>query len=134
MICRKCNQDKGSSDFRAKRKVCISCEREYSRDQMLFYTYVITKEDRDNILLSQGSVCACCGSDSPNHKRGWHLDHNHKTGEIRAVLCGNCNIALGMVDDSTERLQLLIKYLERATTISKESTLSGVETVGSKDC
>lgn len=56
-------------------------------------------------------VCECCGQ--PPKRRAIHWDHDHVTGEFRGWLCHACNGALGQVDDSVERLQLLIAYLQR---------------------
>jgi hypothetical protein len=39
------------------------------------------------------------------------LDHNHKTGNFRGIICHWCNKALGHVDDSIKKLKSLIKYL-----------------------
>jgi len=41
-----------------------------------------------------------------------NTDHDHKTGEFRGRLCHDCNLVLGHVEDSTERLKALIVYLE----------------------
>jgi hypothetical protein len=64
--------------------------------------------------ISNRGVCEVCGSDQPIKGRmRLHVDHNHDTGKIRGLLCHKCNIALGNVGDSKERLQALIDYLER---------------------
>jgi hypothetical protein len=44
---------------------------------------------------------------------GLHVDHDHKTGLIRGLLCTQCNPGIGYFQDSIERLQLAIKYLEK---------------------
>ena len=51
------------------------------------------------------------------------VDHDHKTGKVRGLLCHNCNRALGLLKDSTEYLENCISYLKRVTTIPKGSTL-----------
>jgi len=61
------------------------------------------------MIERQGGVCAACRIDKPIH-----VDHDHVTGKVRGVLCFLCNQALGNVRDSTDRLRLLILYLEQA--------------------
>lgn len=63
-------------------------------------------------------LCEACGR--PPFKRGipkprldW--DHDHVTGKFRGWLCGHCNKALGLVQDSSSRLESLIQYLHRNT-------------------
>ncbi len=41
------------------------------------------------------------------------IDHCHKTGEVRGLLCGNCNTALGMINDSAEILTSMLEYIRR---------------------
>ena len=111
MICKKCNTE--TEDYRVKRRVCRSCEREAARANTYKYTRGITHEERDALLEEQGNKCAACGTSDPGSTKGWHVDHCHKNGNIRGVLCATCNIALGQVNDSVERLEHLIKYLRR---------------------
>jgi len=66
------------------------------------------------VLKAQGGVCAACGTDDPGATRTMFCrDHNHETGAFRALLCWNCNIALGHAGDSIERLEQLIEYLKK---------------------
>lgn len=77
--------------------------------------YGITLDDYELILLEQGNACAICNSrvaDQRGHRL--HVDHNHKTGLVRGLLCGKCNRALGYFDDSLERLYLAVAYMETA--------------------
>ena len=50
------------------------------------------KETRDRLLAEQGGVCAICGN--PPKTRGLSIDHDHKTGAVRGLLCFRCNRAL----------------------------------------
>ena len=56
-----------------------------------------------------------------------HVDHCHKTGAVRGVLCFNCNAALGHVNDSQERLQKLKDYLAVKETFKARSDLEKVK-------
>jgi hypothetical protein len=56
--------------------------------------------------------CECCGMERTT-RRALHWDHDHALDRFRGWLCHQCNTALGQVDDSIERLQQLIDYLER---------------------
>lgn len=73
--------------------------------------YGMTPAQYDVMLEAQGGVCAICGKRSPNDRR-LHVDHDHKTGKVRAILCARCNVTLGRVNDDKGLLQRLIAYLE----------------------
>lgn len=80
--------------------------------------YGITEADYAAMLASQGGVCAICRQpESRKHPEGvvWVLsvDHDHRTGAIRNLLCGNCNALLGHADDDIALLETCIAYLKR---------------------
>lgn len=68
--------------------------------------------------------CAICCRPQTDFKRKFNVDHDHKTGEIRALLCGNCNMLLGMAKDDPEILQEAIKYLNKYKDLPEEQTFS----------
>lgn len=72
--------------------------------------YRITIPEYDSVLLFQRGVCAGCGR--PPGPRRLAVDHDHKTGLIRGLLCWRCNNALGKIDDDISRLRSLVGYLE----------------------
>lgn len=72
--------------------------------------YNITLEEYDQMVGIQGGKCAICGGKNPNGKR-LHVDHNHKTGKIRGLLCFECNTALGNMKDDIDILNKAITYL-----------------------
>jgi hypothetical protein len=82
----------------------------FDRRGWLRNAYGITLEGFEAMLESQGGACAICAG-PPMGKGTYHVDHCHKTGEIRGLLCHKCNVALGMVQDSVEHLERLIAYL-----------------------
>ena len=71
--------------------------------------YGITQDDYDHMLAEQGGVCAICGR--PPKTRRLSVDHNHKTGIVRGVLCHICNRGISYFRDDPERLQKAAAYL-----------------------
>jgi hypothetical protein len=76
----------------------------------------ITVEDYDRMLAEQGGGCAICGSKTSGRKGHLHfyVDHDHKTGAIRGLLCFRCNAALGLFKDSPLFLIRAAQYLLKA--------------------
>ena len=76
--------------------------------------YGITIEDYERILIEQGGVCAICSiPPSPNGHR-LHVDHDHTTGAVRALLCQRCNTAISYFEGPMR--QAYIGYLARYKT------------------
>ena len=79
----------------------------------------ITKEDFLDLRESHNDCCAICGiheSDARNMKTkhyGLYLDHCHDSGEVRGLLCHNCNLVLGQAKDDIRILKKAIDYLSR---------------------
>lgn len=67
----------------------------------------------------QNGVCAICQKSTDiidirtGLPRRLAIDHNHKTGEIRGLLCHDCNIAIGHFKDNAELLRCAARYLEK---------------------
>lgn len=68
------------------------------------------------LMINNQNGCAVCSAPQSITEKGWHLDHCHKTGKIREILCQQCNHALGNVNDSIPRLEQLISYLRKHQT------------------
>lgn len=87
------------------------------RSQHLHYTYGITLEEYEAMLRQQGGVCAICKQPETYLHPRWKtpnnlvVDHNHKTGKIRALLCQHCNRALGLLRDDIEFTKTVLQYL-----------------------
>lgn len=70
------------------------------------------------MLRNQGGVCAICGEIERVVKqdglpRQISVDHCHKTGHFRGLLCGNCNRAIGLFGDDIDVLASAISYLQQ---------------------
>jgi uncharacterized CHY-type Zn-finger protein len=87
--------------------------KEYMRNWNLKKTYGISFEDKARMLARQSHKCAVCGDPLPDAAaQNAHLDHDHTTKKVRAVLCGHCNKMLGYAKDDPERLIMGAAYLE----------------------
>lgn len=81
------------------------------RRQKLRGKFGITEEEYQALLAKQNGCCAICG-DHPD-KKALAVDHCHDSGQIRGLLCGKCNTALGLMDDNAQRLAAASEYLNR---------------------
>ena len=69
------------------------------KDKNLRTNYGITLNEYNAILKNQKHKCKICGVHEKHCNRGVFVDHNHKTGSVRALLCHNCNSGLGHFRD-----------------------------------
>jgi hypothetical protein len=65
-------------------------------------------------------VCAICRQPERTPGRALAVDHDHATGEVRGLLCGNCNRGIGFLGDSAELLESAAGYL-RGTKLSESA-------------
>jgi hypothetical protein len=86
----------------ARRNLKYRCEKIYG----------ITLAQFDSMLAAQNGVCAICRGTNLSGKR-LHVDHDHKTGRFRGLLCFKCNGAIGLMADSPSQLRFAAEYLER---------------------
>lgn len=85
---------------------------EESRDERLRRQYAITEETYQRIFEKQDGRCAICRCQQ--HYQRLAVDHDHKTGMVRGLLCTNCNRGLGRFFDSDVRLRNAAAYIEKA--------------------
>lgn len=84
-----------------------------ARQRLLWVCYRLTETEYNSILEYQGGVCAGCGE--PPRGRALAVDHDHRTGRIRGLLCWHCNRAIGIARDLAEALSNLGAYLNDPT-------------------
>jgi len=82
-----------------ERKWLNKAKREYGLTELEFYRIINKKQ------------CAICKIKEPG-KRNFQIDHCHKTGKIRGLLCINCNTGLGQFKDKIAFLKKAIEYLK----------------------
>lgn len=70
----------------------------------------ITPDEYDRMLEAQGNVCAICNAPCATGRR-LAVDHDHRTGAIRGLLCFRCNVVLGKFDDDLDLFASATTYL-----------------------
>lgn len=84
------------------------------RRHHLKWKYGLTQQQYEEMLCQQGGKCAICGTTDPGPRiKHFHVDHCHKTGKIRDLLCTNCNSLIGHGREDMMVLRRAIEYLER---------------------
>jgi hypothetical protein len=78
-----------------------------SREANLKHRYGITLVDYNEMLVEQDSRCKICNIETT----GLVVDHCHNSGEVRGLLCSNCNKGLGLFKDSPERMERAAQYI-----------------------
>lgn len=82
-----------------------------ARKNYLKSAFGITVEKYDQMLNKQNKSCAICKKHQSKEKRRLAVDHSHKTGKVRGLLCFGCNSSLGKLKDSPALLRRAIRYL-----------------------
>lgn len=81
------------------------------KESYLKRKYNISLGEYERMLTFQNGLCAICLQ--PEHIRlSLAVDHCHKTGRVRRLLCNKCNSLLGMVNDSPDLLRKAAAYIE----------------------
>lgn len=81
-------------------------------EEKIIRKYGINKETYMDMFNKQGGKCCICYIPQDKLKRRLAVDHCHKTGKVRALLCLNCNRGIGMLKDNPEYLRRAVELLE----------------------
>lgn len=84
----------------------------YIKSRNLLRDFGITLEHYNKLLKQQKQKCAICRKPPASKNKSLGVDHCHKTGKIRGLLCDKCNRGLGLFDDNIKLLEKAKKYLK----------------------
>lgn len=117
--------------LQAKRDVAEQHEylREHRKQHRLSYSesdmnrkYGITLQEYAQRIVDQNGVCAICKQPETHMRNGklkaLAVDHDHKTGAVRGLLCSDCNTGIGKLKDDPEIMKSAIRYLQLGTSIA----------------
>lgn len=97
---------------------CVQCDKEAREKRKISYRwnrikriYNISKEQYYKMLEDQDSKCLICGADL--FEKNCHIDHNHKNGKVRGLLCSRCNQAIGLLNEDMEILKKAYEYIKK---------------------
>lgn len=142
--CTRCKQGKADADFNSDKRgpnglshYCRECRREmkaeaYERDrekillQKQAQTFGVTVQFLLDLRDRHGGVCGICRNPCISG-RALAVDHDHATGQIRGLLCANCNRALGLLQDSPQVVASAHAYLARWKASADASSDEGVQ-------
>jgi predicted nucleic acid-binding Zn ribbon protein len=82
------------------------------KNWVLLDKYGIGIEKLTEMLIEQNYCCAICGTHNDKSHNGLHVDHNHTTGEIRKLICRDCNVAIGFMKENPILFLKAAEYLK----------------------
>jgi hypothetical protein len=130
-LCTSCNTWKDISERPKNGWYCKTCyaartRNRYDLDRQRTYLlkkkYGITPEKYDEMLSEQDYKCYICHTHEDKLDRSLAVDHCHKTGKVRGLLCGNCNRFLGQIDDDINTAERLLEYLNKYKDIQEDGS------------
>lgn len=94
--------------------------RKQPKEYALQRKFKITLADYEQLQASQDNVCAICGCPeaiilATGKRKSLAVDHDHKTGKIRGLLCSLCNTALGLLREDSIRIIGMLRYIQEHT-------------------
>ena len=133
--CNSCGLEKLISEFHEAQADCKPCrstkdkKRYYENDRgnYLKRKYGITSQDYDNMYSEQEGSCAICGIHQSELKNRFCVDHDHDTGQVRGLLCNNCNNGIGKLQDNYDTIYRAADYLRAASIGLQDLSPSSVE-------
>ena len=80
----------------------------------LLHRYGLSVDEYEQMHITQNNKCAICGNEGGNTRSTrLFVDHNHKTGKIRELLCPKCNMHLAVIEQGIPKIIEFAKYLHK---------------------
>lgn len=102
--------------LREQKKVIYQKTKHIYKDRWFRKQYGISLEQYEAMFVQQNGLCAICQKPERVMRSGnvlkLAIDHNHKTGQIRKLLCAHCNQALGKLHEDPNIMKNMISYIE----------------------
>jgi len=83
------------------------------RNNHLKRRFGLTLSEYRQKLINQNYRCAICGLTQIENGKDLAVDHNHNTGQVRDLLCGRCNAAVGFVKENVDIAEKLVYYIQK---------------------
>ncbi len=114
-FCSLCIKARRAQQMRDWQEVNRERRREYMKQgpwnlDTILRRYGLTREEYQELIESQNGVCAICSNPPPDGKR-LSVDHCHKTGKVRGLLCTGCNLGIGNLGDNVQGVARALIYL-----------------------
>ena len=111
--CRLCEREKSNRYFRTPHRK--DQKKKSDRVKSLRKKYGMSTAEYQKIFNEQKGRCEICRCEVTAQRYGvFKVDHDHKTGKVRGLLCHHCNFGIGMFKDNPELCRSAIDYLVKA--------------------
>jgi len=107
-----CYKSKASYGGYQAQTSCKDCEKERKLRSHLEKTYNLTLEEYNEMVSEQNNQCLLCFQEPSDVYGRLVVDHCHKTGKVRGLLCRMCNIHLSKIEACPDYLNRVIHYLK----------------------
>lgn len=119
--CGKCGEIKPLDEFYKNQYRCKPCHKAYYKEwnkaneakRHSYHTrrrYGVDQTEYNRMFEEQGGRCKICNQEQPEKRLA--VDHCHRTGKVRSLLCDPCNKAIGLLKDNPSLLRSAANYVE----------------------
>jgi hypothetical protein len=118
-VCKVCSNNAQKQLARQRKKEDPFEWAMFRREKALKSSYGLSLTDYENLFAKQGGLCKICGQPGSlktchTQRHDLYVDHCHKSGAIRGLLCQKCNTILGLSGDSCSVLLSAVDYLNNS--------------------